>query len=77
MCVNSSGTECEQLVSKEQVFDYLVRHNDSESALRFIMSRVPPLGNPSPCPAHIMSLCAHMPQSVEHLRDAILDDLAR
>ena len=71
------GTECEQLVSKEQVFDYFIRHNDSENALRFIMSRVPPLGNPSPCPTQIASLCSHIPQSVEHLRDSILDNLAR
>ena len=71
------GTECEQLVSKEQVFDYFIRHNDSENALRFIMSRVPPLGNPSPCPTQIACLCSHIPQSVEHLRDSILDNLAR
>ena len=72
-----TGTECEQLVAKERVFDYLVRHNDYENARRFITSRVPPLGTPTPCPTQITSLCSHIPHSVQHLRDSILDDLAR
>lgn len=69
--------ECDQLVKKEYVFDYYIRHNDSENALRFIMSRVPPLGNPAPCPTHIQALCTHIPQSVDHLRSTFLDELAR
>ena len=72
-----TGMECDQLVKKDHVFDYYIRHNDSENALRFIMSRVPPLGNPTPCPTHIQALCTHTPQSVDHLRSTILDELAR
>ena len=71
------GTECEQLVGKEQVFVYVVRHNDSESALRFVMSRVPPLGSLSHYPTEIVSLCSNLPQCAGHLRDSILDELAR
>ena len=71
------GTECEQLVGKEQVFDYIIRHNDSENALRFVMARVPPLGSPASCPTQITSLCSCIPQCVRHLRDSILDTLAR
>ena len=72
-----AGTECDQLVKKDQVFDYHVRHNDFESSLRFIMSRVPPLGNPAPCPAHIQELCTNIAHSVGHMSNAILDELAR
>ena len=74
MCV---GTECAQLVDKKQVFDYRLRHTDSESALGFIMSRVPPLASSSHCPSEVASLCSDLSQCVSHLRDSILDELGR
>ena len=75
MCL-FAGTECDQLVAKEQVYDYIVRHNDMDNALRFVMSRVPPLSSSSPCCSQVASLCSHVPQCTSHLRDTILDHLA-
>ena len=71
-----AGSECDQLVGKEQVYDYIVQHNDMDSALRFIMSRVPPLGSSSPCCLQVASLCSNVPHCTSHLRDNILDYLA-
>ena len=74
--VPPTGIECNQLVSRDHVFDYLASHNDSNSMTEFLMSGVPPLENSAPCPPHVISMCSAIP-SVQFLQDVLLDELAR
>ena len=61
----------------EHVFGYYISHNSLINALQFVMSRVPPLENHTPCPYQIISLCSQMPHVTKHLSDTLLDELAR
>ena len=71
------GADCERLVNREHIFDYYISHGNTQSALQFLMSRVPPLEDPTPCPSQVTALCSHMPHAMRHLRDSLLDELAR
>ena len=72
----SQGSDCEKLIMKH-VFDYYISHNDGPGALQFLMSRTPPLADHTPCPAYIDSLVSAMPHTTEHVRNILLDALAR
>lgn len=71
------GVDCERLVSKEHIFEYYVSHSDLISATQFVMSRVPPLENHTPCPTQLISMCSRMSRVTQYLSDTLLDELAR
>ena len=64
-------------MKKKHVFDYHVSHNDMAKAVCFLMSETPPIENPAPCPAYIVSLCSTITNCTEFLYDSLLDELAR
>ena len=71
------GAECGRIVKKKHIFDYYVSHNDATRAVCFLTSETPPIENPAPCPAYIISLCSSVFNSTAFLYNTILDDLAR
>lgn len=77
MCYCLAGSDCESVMKKQHVFEYYVGHNDQACALQFLMSRVPPLEDPTPCPAYVISLFSSMLHATEHVRNILLDELAR
>ena len=74
---HTAGVDCERLVSKEHIFDYYVSHSDLVSASQFVMSRVPPLENHTPCPTQLISMCSRMSHITQYFSDTLLDELAR
>ena len=76
-CSLCTGSNFEQLMEEQYVFDYYVSHNDGKGALQFLMSKVSALEDPTPCPAYVNSLFSAMPQATEHVRNTLLDEPAR
>lgn len=72
-----SGSDCERLMKKQHIFDYYISHSNQASALQFLMSMVPSLEDPTPCPPYALSLLAALPHTTEHVHNMILDEMAR
>lgn len=64
-------------MKKKHVFNYYVGHNDIAKAVCFLKSETPPIENPAPCPAYVVSLCSTITNSTSFLYDTLLDELGR
>ncbi len=73
----SLGSDCERLVNKQHIFEYFISHTDQSSAIQFLMSMVPSLEDPTPCPSYVPSLLSALSHATSHVHNAILDELAR